>query len=101
MPLAPPKHRPPGQKTAAQRMQEFDKARGSTTVRGYDEPWKRLRVAFLKRHPNCKDCGDRATDVDHIETVRARPDRRLDWRNLRALCHSCHSRRTAIDQSGW
>ncbi|WP_238996817.1 HNH endonuclease [Entomobacter blattae] len=39
-----------------------------------------------------------ATEVDHIQTVRNRPDLRLDPRNLRALCKSCHSARTMRDQ---
>jgi hypothetical protein len=36
-----------------------------------------------------------ATDVDHIQTVAARPDLRLFRPNLRPLCHSCHSSHTA------
>lgn len=75
-------------------------ARPSRTRRGYDEAWQRLRARFLRQHPLCA-CGAPSTDVDHIQTIRARPDLRLTWSNLRALCHACHSRRTALDQSGW
>lgn len=67
--------------------------------------WRRLRRAFLAENPTCLFCAERgllqaAEDVDHIETRRDRPDREYDWANLRALCHSCHSRRTARDRRG-
>ncbi len=95
MPTRPPVHRPPGMKSKQQRMRDFDKARGSTTQRGYDEDWKRLRAAFLSRHPQCSSCKAPATDVDHVLPVRDRPDLRLAWRNFNALCHRCHSSKTA------
>jgi 5-methylcytosine-specific restriction protein A len=98
MPSAPPKHIPPGQKSTQQRMKEFDKQRGSTTARGYDEPWKRLRIAFLKRHPRCVECGAPANEVDHVKSVRDFPLLRLAWKNLQALCKPCHSRKTATTQ---
>jgi 5-methylcytosine-specific restriction protein A len=33
--------------------------------------------------------------VDHIRTIRDRPDLRLDHANLRSLCKPCHDARTA------
>lgn len=60
---------------------------------------------FLKRHPLCQDPdgvhGGRpvpATDVDHIKA--RRDGGGDDWSNLQALCHSCHSRKTAREL-GW
>lgn len=99
MPIAPPRHRPPGMLTEAQRRARFDKARPSSTKRGYDGVWAKLRALFLKLNPLCSapGCGEKATDVDHIEDVRSRPDLRLVWSNLRSFCHACHSRRTAKD----
>jgi hypothetical protein len=40
-------------------------------------------------------CPERATDVDHIDGN----SRNNSPSNLRALCHKCHSRRTAREQS--
>jgi len=67
----------------------------------YNDPkWKAARLAFLRAHPLCVDCGElgvieAATDVDHIMPHKG--DRKLFWdrSNWQALCHSCHSRKTA------
>jgi len=79
-----------------------NQARAAVTARTYDAAWRKLRANFLKNYPNCQatGCTLPATQVDHVKSVRERPDLRLAWRNLRALCASCHSRRTATDQ-GW
>ena len=65
--------------------------------------WKDdLRPEQLLREPFCEECAKlgrrvRASDVDH------RVDHKGDWlvfidrTNLRSLCHSCHSRKTAKD----
>ena len=61
-----------------------------------------LRPAQLLQSPFCEECAARglrvlATDVDH------RVDHKGNWlvftdrSNLRSLCHSCHSRKTAGD----
>lgn len=73
--------------------------RPNREARGYDATWYRLRDRFLKTHPLC-ECGMVATDVDHIQSIRTHPELRLAWGNLRAMCHSCHARRTAADQPG-
>jgi len=87
-----------------------EQARGTSHARGYDADWRRLRARHLARFPWCAckggtgrrphdGCGLLATDVDHIESVRDNPARRLDPTNLRSFAHACHSRRTATDQS--
>jgi 5-methylcytosine-specific restriction protein A len=81
----------------------FDEQRPSARERGYDRPWERRRAEHLELEPWCRfhlERGQRvrATDVDHIVPRPAGSD---DHSNLRSLCKSCHSRRTAIDQSGW
>ena len=89
-----------------------ERRRGTRSERGYDGDWQRLRAAHLARHPWCAcqhgvgrsitdGCGMRATDVDHIESIKDAPHRRLDPTNLRSFAHACHSRRTAREQSGW
>lgn len=97
MPYAPPRHVPPGVLHAKERRDRFDKERGPSSQRGYDAAWKKCRALFLLKHARC-ECGARAVDVDHVKSVSERPDLRLSWSNLRPMCHSCHSRRTARDQ---
>jgi 5-methylcytosine-specific restriction endonuclease McrA len=94
----------PWQKSAEQReierKQWLDQHRPGGTARGYGYAWQGLRQTFLMNNPTCsvRGCYEPATDVDHITSVRERPDLRLQWWNLRSLCHAHHSRRTAIDQ---
>ena len=85
-----------------------DMQRGSASARGYDARWRQLRAMFLARHPLCADPfgvhqRDQvtvvATDVDHILPRRAGGADSYD--NLQALCHVCHSRKTALQSSGW
>jgi 5-methylcytosine-specific restriction protein A len=65
--------------------------------------WRRLRLCFLAANPLCVECLSEgltvsATQVDHVIARSADPSMRYDWKNLRALCASCHSRRTRSDQ---
>jgi 5-methylcytosine-specific restriction protein A len=85
-----------GCRTAAER------DRGSAAQRGYDHRWRRTRDAYLDAHPFCVDdgCLTIATDVDHIDGKGPHGPRGHDWSNLRSLCHSHHSKRTARDQPG-
>jgi len=86
----------------------YELGRGSSASRGYGARWRRLRKIFLAAHPLCEDpYGIHAsysevspsTDVDHII---ARKDGGTDeWNNLQALCHECHSRKTAIENGNW
>jgi len=62
--------------------------------------WDRMRAGVLSEEPVCRDCMDvgrvtASTDVDHIQPHRG--DLRLFWdrENLQALCHACHSSKTA------
>lgn len=103
MPMRPPVHRPNGSKARTrddaerERKARLDERRPSSGDRGYDADWRAVRKQFLARHPTCQ-CGRPATEADHVLAVRDRPDLRLSWSNLRALCRPCHSRRTATDQ---
>lgn len=76
-----------------------DGERISSSRRGYDRKWRAFRKRYLKAHPLCVECMKEgkyvaATDVDHIKTIRDHPELKYDLRNLQALCHSCHSRKT-------
>lgn len=70
--------------------------RPSSTRRGYNAAWRRQRARVLQHSPRCEDCGAKATEVHHVKAIRA--GGRHDEVNLRALCTSCHSRRTATSQ---
>ena len=83
-----------------------DHERGSASQRGYGVLWRRLRAMFLRQHPLCADPFNEhkgrpvaATDVDHI-VPRARGGTDA-FANLQALCHSCHSRKTALADGRW
>jgi 5-methylcytosine-specific restriction enzyme A len=104
MPQRPGRHQvlwhKPREQAERERKARLDAERPGTAQRGYDQAWRALRARYLEANPDCETPGCRrpATDVDHRQSVRDRPDLRLDWFNLRALCHPCHSRRTARDQ---
>lgn len=75
--------------------------RPSSAQRGYDAEWRKTRAAFLATHPICEDeagCIEPATDVDHIDG--SGPLGNNDWSNLRALCHSHHSKKTYRSEGG-
>ncbi|HTE37526.1 MAG TPA: HNH endonuclease signature motif containing protein [Reyranella sp.] len=104
MPMRPPQHRPawhkPIDESERQRKREYDRNRPSSTDRGYDVAWRKLRAVFIKQHPVCQrvGCNAASIDADHILSVRDHPELRLEWSNLRALCRSHHSERTAREQ---
>lgn len=87
------------QAARAERLAKADAARPSAAARGYDSDWRKLRAEWVEANPTCIECGAPAKHVDHIVSIREAPHRRLDPSNLRSLCHSCHSRRTARDQA--
>jgi hypothetical protein len=106
MPTRQSVHRPPwstpalAAKREAERKQRLDQARPPSSQRGYDAEWRALRARFLEHNPWCcvDGCMRRATDVDHIRSIRERPDLRLEWSNMRQMCHRHHSRVTALTQ---
>ena len=77
-------------------------ARGTTTERGYNGDWRRLRAAKLAWDPVCQirtHCqGMVAEEVDHVVPIRLRPDLRLEWSNLQSACKRCHSAKTLREQ---
>jgi 5-methylcytosine-specific restriction enzyme A len=65
-------------------------ARQTARQRGYDRAWQRVRARHLKANPYCVACGAQAVDVDHIQSIRDAPSRRLDATNLQSLCANHH-----------
>ena len=110
MPTAPPKacSQQPCPKPAVYRGRCEDharlqhKERGTRQERGYDSTWLKLRKQKLAANPFCEiktHCkgmmpDNIAVEVDHIITIRERPDLRLTWSNLQSACHACHSAKT-------
>ncbi len=70
--------------------------RPSSTQRGYNYKWTKLRKQVLEEAPNCKDCGSPAQEVHHIDGN----VKNMSRDNLISLCTSCHSRRTALETGG-
>ena len=68
----------------------------------YSRPdWKKLRRRKLAEQPLCEACHlARAVHVDHIKAHRGNERLFLDYANLRALCHSCHSVKTRMRDGG-
>lgn len=75
--------------------------RGTSSRRGYDADWQRLRLSVLNREPFCRRCElngrtTEATLVDHIVPIRF-GGARLDEANLQPLCVPCHVVKTSED----
>lgn len=84
--------------------QVSDRRRGSAASRGYGPEWRALRPRFLHLHPLCVECSRSgltvsATEVDHV-VARARGGSDHHT-NLQALCHACHSRKTAREDGAF
>ena len=78
--------------------------RESAESRGYNHKWRKLRAAYLRRHPLCVKCLAegryvQATVVDHIVPHRGDPQRMWDVSNWQALCKPCHDRKTGTEDS--
>ena len=82
-----------------QRTYTRDDNRPSSTARGYDKQWTRVRNAYLAQHPLCEDCHSKgiitaAREVHHKIRIAVDRSKRLDADNLMSLCRACHARRT-------
>ena len=84
---------------------EVEAPRLTPAQRGYDARWRKRRAAFLREHPYCADpyqlhaAAVNSTDVDHI--ISKKEGGTDDDTNLQALCHACHSRKTALEDGRW
>lgn len=76
----------------------WSKANNGRTLPLNGAAWRVLRAAVLDDEPLCRHCAAMgltvsATDVDHRDNDPANNAPQ----NLQALCHECHSRKTARD----
>ena len=74
--------------------QEQESRRESSSKRGYDFLWKKVRNKYISTHPLCERCESNnittlATLVHHIKRIRDGGDR-LRYDNLMSLCVKCH-----------
>lgn len=108
------RHKEVGEKRDASLLAQAKKRRdarrrelkGTTAQRGYGARWQALRKRFILQHPYCEQCLKEgritpATDVDHIKPHKGCPRLLFDENNLQALCHECHSRKTATEDGGF
>lgn len=83
-----------------------DSHSGELTRSGSRDPlyssrrWRAARACYLVKHPVCP-CGQAATHVDHHVPIALAPHLTWDSSNWRALCHGCHSRKTAAADGGY
>lgn len=80
--------------------------RPSAAARGYDRRWRRLRRRVLAEEPVCRDPDGRHPNevvaAVHVDHIIPRRNGGTDAReNLQALCPSCHSYKTAIENKPW
>jgi 5-methylcytosine-specific restriction protein A len=113
MPVRPPRHRAPHQKGKAHSLEVWKRfnakretSRSSAKARGYGKDWQALRAIHLAREPDCRACAEagierKARIVDHIESIAARPELRLDPANLQSLCWPCHNAKTIRRDGGF
>lgn len=63
--------------------------RPSSSARGYDREWQRIRNTVMTEQPICQRCGVKpARDVHHLRPLRHGGTH--DRANLVSLCRGCH-----------
>jgi 5-methylcytosine-specific restriction endonuclease McrA len=105
MPTAPPRAclepRCPGFAVKRGRCLEHYKARERAYNKSRDLSWFynswnwRLSRQTLAANPCCVDCGEPATQADHLVSVRQDPSLALEPSNVVSRCRRCHSARTS------
>jgi len=87
-------------------VKQREKQRETSSQRGYSYKWQQARKGFLAKHPLCVECErvgrvTASTDVDHIVPHKGDMDLFWDRSNWQAMCHPCHSTKTATEDGGW
>ena len=92
MPTIPRKQTPDPRKKKQQREQPQD-------TRYWSQAWRRARLAYLKKHPACVDCGKPANVCDHITPVRQGGEF-WDSDNWQSMCTRCHNAKSGREAHG-
>jgi 5-methylcytosine-specific restriction protein A len=94
----------------AETRRDTDRRRPNGYQRGWSAEWSRFSKKYLAEHPQCESlrCTNlptwqrpNSTDVDHVDGSGRTGARAYDTTNLQALCHSCHSSKTATHDGGF
>lgn len=76
-------------------LSKVNRARGSSTRRGYDSRWRRMSERIRRARPLCEirlpGCTFLATATDHIEPLA--DGGANTWANARPACTSCNNAR--------
>ena len=72
----------------------YNRSRGSSASRGFDNVWQRLSTAYRQEHPLCEKCQRKglvvpAVLVHHIVPIKE-GGAQLDQSNCMSLCNPCH-----------
>ena len=72
----------------------------------YGGKWQKIRNRYIAMHPLCEDCLEyglvpvgESQEVHHI--IPKSQGGTDEFKNLRALCKSCHSKHTAAEGDRW
>ena len=89
-------HKPMHEQKEKEKNQRYNQERGSAASQGYDNQWRKVRLAYLRLHPLCEMCEKEgkivpAGLVHHIKEIKD-GGARLDFSNLMALCDECHEK---------
>jgi len=68
----------------------------TSTERGYNYRWQKVRRMYLRKNPLCVEClkegrVEPATVVDHIEPHRGDHEKFWNEDNFQSLCKRCHN----------
>lgn len=100
-------HNIENQRNVKAKAKTYDNERGNRHQRGYDSKWSAYSKRYRIKHPLCLHCEKvgivkQSECVDHIIPVDG-PDDPLFWdeKNHQALCHTCHSIKTAKEDGAF
>ncbi len=98
----PRKARTHAERMKVSRGREVD-SRATSSKRGYDARWRRLRRMCLRREPLCRECKAAGFDVaasvvDHI--IPLSEGGTNEFSNLQSLCVMHHNKKTARERNG-
>lgn len=65
----------------------------------YEQRWKDLRRAHMRREKRCRKCGAAGVICDHVRPHKGDEALFYDPANLQTLCRRCHGSKTAVDGS--
>lgn len=91
-----PEHQVQHDREQADANRKYNRDRGSSRVRGYNNQWERVRAIKLQLNPLCEMCDKqgltvRAEMVHHVKPI-DEGGARLELSNLMSLCNACHEK---------